>query len=94
MHQEQAQSTAEPAIDFSILKTLEAKKADNLVMKKLYRQSSAFVCGMLFHFFSSSGSSLHFSLASFLLLQMTLIMLLETIESYAYTQKIDVSPRL
>jgi hypothetical protein len=73
------------------LKTLEAKKEDNAVSKKLYRFSSAFICGLTFHFFASAGSSLNFSLVTFLLLQLALVMLLETIESYAYTSKIDVS---
>jgi hypothetical protein len=61
------------------------------VSKKLYRQSSAFVCGVVFHYQKSAGSEFNFCLISFLVIQLSLVMLLEAIEQFAYTSKIDVS---
>ena len=88
----QPQQPIEPSIDFSVLKTLEAKKADNQVSKRLYRFCSAICQGLLFCYFTSAGTNLNLSLTTFLLGQITLVLLLESIEKYTYTNKIDVSP--
>lgn len=81
----------EETIDFTLLRLLQAKKADNAIVKKLTRQCAAIVMGMVFHFLISAGSHWNFNLMTFLLIQTTLVVLLETYEKYVYTNKIDVS---
>ena len=45
---------------------------------------------MFFHYFISAGSHFNLSLSTFLLIQITLVMIQETYEKYTYNDKIDV----
>lgn len=89
---EMKQVEKKETIDFSILTTLEAKRERNQLSKRLTRQSVSFCCGMIFHYLSSAGT-MQLTLYTFILLQLTLVLVLESLEKYKYTDKINVSFR-